>query len=120
MRRSVAPEAPASAPRRHARGTAHPSTNALVPAGVPACGRRGVVPPLRTPDGNFRRRSRAGLLCLGLAIVAVIAPTGASAAPTATPPPQGMYENCDLPTHEEECLQRLDELHSAGIEVVIN
>ena len=31
-----------------------------------------------------------------------------------------MYENCGLPTHEEECLQRLDEMHSAGIEVVIN
>lgn len=31
-----------------------------------------------------------------------------------------MYENCGLPTDEEECLQRLDEMHSAGIEVVIN
>ena len=35
-------------------------------------------------------------------------------------PLQGSYENCGPATNEEMCLERLDELHGAGITVVLN
>jgi hypothetical protein len=57
---------------------------------------------------------RLTLACTIL-LLALIATPGASAA---TPPPEGLFENCNLDSQMPTCVQRLELMHGGGFQVV--
>jgi len=68
-------------------------------------------------DGRrLHRWIRFGALACTLCMLAAFGTASASAA---TLPPQGIFENCNLDTEMQTCVQRLEVMHQGGMEVVV-
>ncbi len=68
----------------------------------------------RRPLGT--RWLRRGVLAFALVLFASF---GASSAAAATLPPQGIFEECDLDTQMQTCVQRLQVMHEGGLQIVV-
>src|SRR3954447_9943423 len=76
-----------------------------------------------SPAMSPNRTSRRMPVCLVLLLLAIAAgaPSRAMATDPQSLPPQGVYEQCGPATNgEKTCLDRLDQIHAAGFEVVLN